>query len=404
MGSTEEISRVNAVETTSPAPFPPSELPPSSSPSISLVPATLLERYQCWNLNAPSWRGPLSAEQYVSRETFLERQLLTRDGKITFWILTDTSLSAGQDGARPILASCETLRKEGYSASDGNVNRLVTHGVGSVFCRAEYRGRGYASRMMTELGKTLETWQQQKGSRALFSMLWSDIGRSYYAAHGWKAMSSTYISLPAISRQISFQSLNLPDCSHIQDLCTQDLQNRVCPKAVAILEEQLRAQSEKNPGLIHIAIRPDYDHMEWSHAREDFQIKALYDEDPNIKGAEDPATGCALIWSRVLGEIPRNNKLHILHTVIPTDATGDVPESIAALLLRAQMEAKTWNMDGGVELWTPTADVIKAAQILAGEEKVHIAIRDKESICSLRWAGGRDEEVEWVANEGYAWC
>lgn len=310
----------------------------------------------------------------------------------------------GGDGARPILASCETLQKKGYVASSGGLKAVVTHGIGSVFCRHEYRGRGYASRMIFELGKKLETWQQQEGSRASFSMLWSDIGRSFYARHGWKAMSSTHISLPAISRQTSMQSGNLFDSSRIQVLSAQDLENRICPKAIALLEAELRILSEKRPNIPHIAIRPDYDHMEWHHARDDLTARAIYGKEPHVRGVEDPATGCALIWCRTYGEKPQHNKLHILHTMIPPNAAIDVRQSIAALLLEAQLEAKTWDMHGGVELWNPAAEVVGAAQLLAGKEKVQTTIRDKESICSLRWIGEGNDGVEWVANERYAWC
>ena len=403
MGSSIEEFNLNIVDTTTPIPISPAGLPHSSSASISLVPATLLERYQCWHINSHSWRGPLSVAQYLSREAFLERQLLTRDNQITYWILTDTALAPQRDGTRPILASCETLRKEGYLAEDGHLKKLVTHGIGSVFCRHEYRGRGYASRMMTEVARTLETWQQQGASKAFFSILWSDIGRSFYAAHGWKAMSSTHISLPSVSQQVSSQALSVPNCSTVQGLTAHDLRNRICPKAIAVVEAQLILQSRKRPHVPHIAIRPDYDHMAWHHAREDFQARALYNQDPVTKGAEDPATGCAMIWSRVYGKTPQNNKLHILHTIIPEDAAGDVSGSIVALLTRAQLEAKAWNMLGGVDLWSPVKAVVDAAQILCGEEKVRVCIRDKESVCSLRWIGEGDE-VHWIANEKYAWC
>jgi hypothetical protein len=235
-------------------------------------------------------------------------------------------------------------------------------------------------------------------------MLWSDIGCSFYAAHGWKAMSSTHVSLPPISRKTPLQPHNQMDTTSIRELSAQNLQNRVCPAAVANLETQLRVQSEKRPGPQHIAIRPDYHHMQWHWAREDFQARTLYNKNPNVKGVEDSATGCALIWSRVYGETPQRNKLYILHAMIPLDATGDITGSIAALLLRAQLEAKTWDMHGGVELWDPSTEVLDAAQFLAGEEKVKISIRDKESICSLRWMGGKNELVEWVASEKYVWC
>ena len=404
MGSAVDRFNVDIVDTTTPTPISPSELPPSVSASISLVPATLLERYQCWHINSGSWRGPFTVPEYIHREAILESQLLTRDARITYWILTDASLAVGKDGARPILASCETLRKEGYLANNGHLERLVTHGIGSVFCRHEYRGRGYASRMMSEVGKILETWQQEKHGKASFSMLWSDIGRSFYAAHGWKAMSSTHISLPPVSGQASLQARNMPSCSGIRDLRAPDLEKRICSKAIAILETQLILQSQRRIDVPHIAIRPDYEHMAWHHAREELQASTLYNKVPLAKGVEDPATGCALIWSRVYGETPQSNKLYILYTLIPKDATGDVTQSIAALLLRAQLEAHKWDMHGGIELWSPAANVIDAAETLAGKEKVQISVRERDSVCSLRWIGGSDKEPIWLANEKYAWC
>lgn len=403
MGSIPDAASTKPVKTTAPAPIPPSELPLSSSPSLSLQPATLLERRQCWHLNAHSWRGPLTIDQYIKREALLERQLLTQDGQITYWILTDESLPDGNDGARPILASCETLRKEGYLAKNGRLRKLVTHGIGSVFCRDEYRSRGYASRMMTELGARLETWQQPPGSRASFSLLWSDIGPRFYAAHGWRVMSSKHITFPPLSVRETADTSDILKSSRIQELTAQDLQSRICPRAIAMVEAQLQARSEVEPCKAHIAIRPDYEHMAWHHARENFLARTLHDKDPNIKGAEDTVTGCAIIWSRVHGNTPNESKLHILHTLASTGATGDVRRSVAALLFRAQREANDWDMRGGVELWSPAPHVIEAAKFLMGQEKVEITLRDKESIGSLRWVGcGGD--VGWIANEKYAWC
>ena len=53
----------------------------------------------------------------------------------------------------------------------------VSHGIGSVFCNPEYRGRGYAQRMMAELGKKLDTWNQGQGTKTYFTVLYSDIGK-----------------------------------------------------------------------------------------------------------------------------------------------------------------------------------------------------------------------------------
>lgn len=112
---------------------------------------------------------------YVRRETHLESQAFTKDGGITFWILVDTTIAPNE---RPILASCESLRKQALIAKgDGQVEDVISHGIGSVFCNPEYRGRGYAQRMINELGKKLDNWQQEEGKRASFTVLYSDIGK-----------------------------------------------------------------------------------------------------------------------------------------------------------------------------------------------------------------------------------
>ena len=54
---------------------------------------------------------------------------------------------------------------------------VVSHGIGSVFCNPEYRRRGYAQRMMEELGKMLDTWNQERGKKTEFTVLYSDIGK-----------------------------------------------------------------------------------------------------------------------------------------------------------------------------------------------------------------------------------
>lgn len=112
---------------------------------------------------------------YIRRETHLENQAFTKDGGITFWILVDTTLAPNK---RPILASCESLRKQALIAKgDGQVKDIISHGIGSVFCNPDHRGRGYAQRMINELGKKLDNWQQKEGERASFTVLYSDIGK-----------------------------------------------------------------------------------------------------------------------------------------------------------------------------------------------------------------------------------
>ena len=153
----------------------PNALLPGNSPLLKLVPATADETRQASVLNGHMWSGPLALPDYLRREEHLARQALAKEGGLTAFVLVDSSKPEGQ---RDILAACETLRKRALVAhGDGTVQDVVSHGIGSVFCRAEYRGRGYAQRMIKELRDVLERWQQEPGERACFNVLYSDIGK-----------------------------------------------------------------------------------------------------------------------------------------------------------------------------------------------------------------------------------
>ena len=152
-----------------------SELPLADSPNLALLHPTPEEKQLTWKLNGQAWRGSMNIETYLRREVHLENQVFTRDGGVTFWILVDTSLPPN---ARPILSSCESLRKRALiRRGNSKVEETISHGIGSVFCNPEYRGRGYARRMIKELGEKLDHWQQKIGQRASFTVLYSDIGK-----------------------------------------------------------------------------------------------------------------------------------------------------------------------------------------------------------------------------------
>lgn len=153
-------------------------LPSSNSATLTLTHPTHAEKVAIWKLNGASWSGALSLPSYLRREEHLANQAFTRDGGLTFWILVDGSSPHSPDIPRKILGSCETLRKRALMATkEGNVEEVVCQGVGSVFCAPELRGRGYAGRMMGELGKELERWQQKEGTKCVFTVLYSDIGK-----------------------------------------------------------------------------------------------------------------------------------------------------------------------------------------------------------------------------------
>lgn len=150
--------------------------PARNSPSLSLTHPTTAEKLATWSLNAQVWAGPLALPEYMQREEVLSNQDLTRNGGMTFWVLVDTSSPSSP--SRRILASCETIKKRALIASGkAQVEETISHAIQSVFCDPEWRGRGYAGRMMEELGNRLHTWGQDGTKKKAFTVLYSDIGK-----------------------------------------------------------------------------------------------------------------------------------------------------------------------------------------------------------------------------------
>ncbi len=147
------------------------DLPSADSPTVVLAQATEEEKLAQWRKNGVSWKGVLSDEAYLRREDHLAKQRLTRDGGLSFWVLVDSSCEP-----RRVLAGCESFKKKALVARNGRVEQAVAHGIGSVFCASEMRRRGYAARMLRDLGVKLRTWQTDQYP-CLFSVLYSDIGK-----------------------------------------------------------------------------------------------------------------------------------------------------------------------------------------------------------------------------------
>lgn len=151
-------------------------LPLSTSASLVLEHPTEAEKRATWLLNSQSWRGALSLPAYLRREEFLGNQPLTCNGGLSFWVLVDSSTPSSNP--RRILASCETIRKRALIAKPGRrVEEVVSHGIGSVFCDPQFRGRGYTGRMMRELGGKLDTSRREAETTTGFTVLFSDIGK-----------------------------------------------------------------------------------------------------------------------------------------------------------------------------------------------------------------------------------
>lgn len=381
------------------------ELPSGDSPELVLTRATPTERVESIKLNSTEWKGPLDLDSYLAREDTLLQQRLTKRGLIC-WILVDRRQP---ENARTILSSCETYRKTTMVARSGKVEEAPAQGVGSVYCRPEFRGKGYAKRMLEELSKKIDKWQTEvePKERPLFSVLFSDIGKRFYAQFGWKAHPSSHFALPPISGEEHLIISTGSKLSGVRLLHSEDVQRCMCSTSVLDKERELLRQASLKSSEPKIAIAPDFNHFLWHWAREEFYSQKLHPnrEMPMVKGAgnDDAKVYCA--WNRNFGATPAENTLYILRWVYnePTspEETEMTIKAMAAILRRAQLEAHEWNM-ATVAFWNPTPLLEKAVALL--DPTAEVVHREKDSIASLRWSGKPEEHVEWFLNEKYAWC
>lgn len=383
------------------------DLPNKNSGDLYLVEATHDEIVAQQHANSDEWKGPLNLEQYLRREEFLSTHELTKDGGLTSWMLV---YQPNAEGPRQVLCGCETIKKRALVANDSKVQDHWCDGVCSVFCPPKFRGRGYAGRMITELGKRLDGWQAENGKHPLFSVLFSDIGKQFYAARGWQVFPSSEVSLPvgtASARQIP---------QNVRYLLNEDL-DELC----ALDEKILRKRLSRSEEGWTVALVPDKRTLSWHHARENFVAKELYGIEPTAKGAIVGEAGQRIWvwWTRVWPnpQEKTSKTLHVLRLAFedetwseyaaatPEDVARvnpDVASKIEALFAAAEKEASSWQMKK-VSLWNPSSAALAAARRL--DSSTTVVHREEESITSLRWFGpGSSKDVKWEANEKYGWC
>ncbi|KAI4948493.1 hypothetical protein J4E91_005917 [Alternaria rosae] len=389
------------------------DLPPSDSPHLVIRHPTAEECTTISTNTSIEWKDSLSLAQYLTEGQWLATVPLARDGGMTTWILVHQDKAPGE---RQILCSCESFSKRSLTSNNaGTMSENIVHGVASVFCPSEYRGRGYAARMMRELSRILYTWQTE-GHQCVGSTLYSDIGKDFYAKLGWLP-NSTNSHIELQPSAIARPSLATP--------VIEDELDALCKRDEELV--RFRMSIPTREAKSRFTIIPDLDHMLWHMSKEEFATKHLFGRIPGSKGAiaGPPGSQVWALWthryySHPDASTPRN-VLYILRLVMEVDETATRLSSDAAkrpepamyeqqtvylraVLQAAQAEAKEWKLDV-VKLWDPTP-LVQEMLTQSGLE-YEVAERENNSIASLLWYDSNgdisDEIPLWLNNEHYAW-
>lgn len=368
------------------------------------------ECVKIWTDTSEPWGDSLPLPIYLRESEFLTTIPLAKDENMTMWILVNEN---GPPNERRIFCSCETFRKYSLmSDSHGHVTENIVHGIASVFCPRKYRRQGYGARLMKELANVLPTWRIQSGSQCIGTILYSDIGKSYYANLGWHSNpKNMHIEFPP---QMSSPSTTSIPADELGDLCKRD--EAIIRRLMAVPSEDIRKR---------VTIIPDLNHMLWHIGKEEFTTDYLFGKIPHAKGAITGELDSQIwaIWAHRYYDhyesASPENVLYILRLVVECDKTATrIPSDadevdiekydeqlgyLKAVLQAAQAEAALWKLDY-VKLWDPTPLVQK--MITESGIKHVVVDREEDNIACGMWYDKTEELGEaplWVNNEYYTW-
>jgi hypothetical protein len=304
------------------------------------------------------------------------------------------------------------------------VRDVFVHGVASVFCAEKYRGRGYAGRMMRELKWALSNWQADICGigKCVGSVLYSDIGKEYYARFGWRPTPT--------NSHVVFEPVESVDSMWPwpETVVSKEDLPALCWKDEMMIRKAMSVPVEGDGAQERFSIVPDVDHMLWHMSKEEFTCNILFGKVPEVKGAIAGPEGRRVwvIWTHRYYSDPADRKgdntLYILRIVVerdyeesiePTNATDWLQRQfvgrsqdadLETVLRAAQNEAAEWKLDQ-VKLWHPTPEI---KRMLSRLDIGHVAEeREENSIASVLWfdKNGREGPPPlWINNEHYAWC
>ncbi|XDG06320.1 hypothetical protein ABKA04_005935 [Annulohypoxylon sp. FPYF3050] len=268
---------------------------------------------------------------------------------------------------------------------------------------------------MRELAKQLRNWQSGH-KRVAGSVLYSDIGKGYYAKLGWTPNLT--------NTDFQFTPLKISKSGLIQDIMESDLPE-LCERDEAMIRKAVAIPVSRVEN--RFTILPDLDHMLWHIRKEDFATVHLFGKMAQVKGAiaGPPGKRVWAIWTRrYYGRHDAegsDNVLYILRLVVEGDMSANMPlvlrstatelalpneqlVYLEAVLQAARDEAAEWHLDT-VKLWQPSPSVENA--IMEGKLDYIKAEREEESIASYMWYdehGNPGPLPTWINNQHYAWC
>ncbi|GLE08719.1 hypothetical protein PINS_up020082 [Pythium insidiosum] len=357
-------------------------------------------KIQCKVDDYEQWGAPaLDPNGYQAKEKTQRQTAHSQRGSI-FWALverkpSDTGSFGDDDdiqddgmvaGVDAIVCHCESHMFDcAFRKANGEIIEGYSHHIGSVFTLPAHRGKGLARFFLTGVAQRM-----QKKKCTIASVLYSDIGPTFYDKLGWRLHPSDMVVLD------SSASKNMEEPSA---LMTDFVLDDAFDKFLATDNERLKKemQSAKYEGREVFAPLPSRDSIDWQFCLGVFYARHRgFPRFPSRCGVKIDADAF-VVWCHNLKE----STLYIVHARFPSSA----PARTVQLLRSALTEARAFGLSS-VKIWDPCGAVLD--QLVSSDLDLVKTTRE-DSLSSLlifpqhRTGSPTEPLPVWLNNEKLAW-
>lgn len=363
-------------------------------------------KIQCKVDDFSMWGEPaLDLEGYQLKEKTQRETAHSKRGSI-FWALVERTPEhakgiVGSDddvhdsdiiaGKHLIVCHCESHMFEcAFRPKNGTaLVRGYSHHIGSVFTLPAFRRRGLGSFFLKEIAKRLE-----KKSQAIASVLYSDIGPTFYDRLGWRVYRST---MAIIKVDTSQNVTQLGDGVKGIKLFLDDALDTFLERDNNRLMTEIMSSSYKGQAVY--ASLPTRNSIEWQ-----FCLGVIYAE---IRAFPVIPTQCGrvfrddafVLWCHNIKE----STLYIVHSRFPDTEDECSVALTVELLCAATAEARRFGLSD-VVIWDPPK--ILSSSEVTNQLDIDVVDRD-DSLSSLMIfpvvGFTNASSVAWLNNEKHAW-
>ncbi|KAF1781177.1 Acyl-CoA N-acyltransferase [Phytophthora cactorum] len=255
---------------------------------------------------------------------------------------SDAELVAGRD---LLYCHCKTLRFDCvYRRSSGEIERGYSYQVSSVYTLPDFRKRGLASFFLTEVAKQLE-----KLPNPLISVLYSDVGPTFYDKLGWKYHPSKAATLEVAHPQ---NAIFDDSSAELETMLLDDNLAKFLESDNARLVTELSG-GDKFIGKEAFLILPTRDSIEWQFINGvHYAQVAGFDELPSCCGVKVNDNAFALWWHNL-----KESTLYVSRARFP-DSGDNAAATTRVLLNAALQEARKFKLKK-VVIWDPPSGLVR---------------------------------------------